>query len=92
MMNAQSRLTLAAHVLKSLTVARADGRLIQLDELVDELGVPRADVRAMLSQLHAEGLVDVLRMSLTMKGLALGSALARQRLAPLHPVECASAA
>ena len=74
------RLVLSAHILRVLAVAQRDERLLGLDDVVDALEVRRADVRACLSQLHEEGLIDVLRMRLTLEGFAFGSALAQRRL------------
>jgi Mn-dependent DtxR family transcriptional regulator len=70
--------------LTTLALAQKEDQTLQLDTLTNELGVARSEVRSTLSQLHSEGLLDVLRMRLTLRGLALGSALSRQRLAPLH--------
>ena len=48
--------------------------------VVDALEVRRADVRVCLSELHEEGLIEVLRMRLTLEGFAFGRALAQRRL------------
>jgi DNA-binding IclR family transcriptional regulator len=76
--------TLAAHLLKTLFEARAHAQPSSLDELSAKLGVRRNDVRAALSQLHREGCVDVLRMQLTLRGLALGAAFASASLKPVR--------
>lgn len=81
---ARSRLALAAHLLRTLAAAQRDGRRVDLDGLTRDIGVRRADVRATLSSLHAEGLVDVLRMRLTLDGFTLGQSLEGRRLAPLR--------
>ncbi len=65
----------AAHVLLALASAQARGRTVRLDELADTIGVRRADVRAIVSRLHAEGHVDALRLRLTMSGLAVAASL-----------------
>jgi transcription initiation factor IIE alpha subunit len=68
--------SLAAHVIVTLAHAQADGRAVRLDELASEIGVRKADVRDVVTRLHAEGHVDGLRLRLTMSGLALGAVLA----------------
>jgi Mn-dependent DtxR family transcriptional regulator len=83
---ARSRLVLAAHLLRTMAAAQRDARRVDLDGLTREMAVRRADVRATLSSLHAEGLVDVLRMRLTMDGFTLGQSLEGRRLAPLRAV------
>lgn len=87
-----SRLTLAAHVLRSMATAQEDGRRTSLDGLVIQLGVRRPDVRATLSQLHQEGLLDVLHMRLTLRGYALGRAFSSRRLGDLTRIRHATAA
>jgi Mn-dependent DtxR family transcriptional regulator len=77
------RQVVAAHVLKEMALARREDRQVTLDSLTATLGIRRADVRAALSSLHEEGLLDVLRMRLTMDGFALGTALAERKLHPL---------
>lgn len=67
--------SVAAHVLLSLADAQAKGRLVRLDELAEDVGVRRADVRDVVRRLHQEGHVDAQRMRLTMSGLALAAAL-----------------
>jgi hypothetical protein len=66
---------LAAHVICSLAFAQERGRGVSLDELADEVGVRRDDVREVVRRLHVEGHVDALRLRLTMSGLALAAAL-----------------
>ena len=78
------RSLLAAHSLRALAFAQRDGRRLDLDELVTALGVRRVDVRATLSSLHREGLLDVTRMRLTLRGFATGIALAAEQLRPLR--------
>jgi transcription initiation factor IIE alpha subunit len=68
--------SIAAHVVVTLSEAQADGRALRLDELASEIGVRKADVRTVVSQLHAEGHVDAMRLRLTMTGLALATSLA----------------
>ena len=75
---------LAAHVVAALFQLRERTMPITLDTVTEVLGAaPKTDVRAALSALHKEGVVDVTRMRLTLRGLALGSALAGAALPPL---------
>jgi Mn-dependent DtxR family transcriptional regulator len=67
--------SVAAHVLLSLADAQAKGRLARLDEVADDVGVRRTDVREVVRKLHAEGHVDALRLRLTMSGLAIAASL-----------------
>jgi hypothetical protein len=71
-------------VLQALTLARMDGSSETLDTLVDKLRVRRKDVRSALTVLHRQGMVDVLRMRLTLAGFALGKALLDQPLTALR--------
>lgn len=71
----------AAHVLRALAAAQSRGRLVRSDELASQLGVRREDVRDVVSQLHAEGHVDALRMRLTMSGLAVAASMRECKLA-----------
>ncbi len=68
--------SIAAHVVVTLAHAQSGGRALRLDELASEVGVRKADVRQVVSQLHAEGHVDAMRLRLTMTGLALATTLA----------------
>ena len=74
---------LAIHVMKRLTIAQTQGRLLSLQDLSSELGVRKVDVRQMITALHREGWVDALRLRLTLAGFAVGVSLAK---APLVPV------
>ena len=67
--------SVAAHVLVTLAHAQSECRSIRLDELAEEIGVRRADVRETVARLHREGHVDALRLRLTMTGLALATTL-----------------
>jgi transcription initiation factor IIE alpha subunit len=69
--------SIAAHVIVILGQAQAEGRALRLDELASEVGVRKADVRKVVTRLHAEAHVDAMRLRLTMTGLALATALAR---------------
>lgn len=70
----------AAHVIVSLAGSQRRGRAMHLDDLATDIGVRRADVREIVTRLHAEGHVDARRMRLTMTGLVLASSLARCKL------------
>lgn len=52
-----------------------EGRRSDLDSLCATIALRRADVRATLSDLDREGLLDVLRMRLSFAGFALGLSL-----------------
>lgn len=80
----QFRKVLAAHVLKSMVAAQREGKRLGLDQLVAMLSVRRADVRATLSALHEEGMIDVTRMRLTLRGFALGTAFEVEKLERLR--------
>jgi hypothetical protein len=80
----QFHAVLAAHSLRLMAFAQRDGRRIDLDQLATALDVRRRDVRATLSQLHREGLLDVTRMRLTLRGFAVGIGLAAEKLKPLR--------
>jgi hypothetical protein len=76
--------SLAIHVVVTMGDAQADGRVLRLDELAADLGVRKADVRHVITRLHAEGLVDALRLRLTMSGLALATSLGASALPALR--------
>lgn len=84
--------TLSAHVLRALAQAQIEGHVSNLETLVEELRVRRTDVRAVLSSLHREGYLDVLRMRLTLAGFALGRAYLGEQLPELRPAKIARAA
>ncbi|AUX43316.1 hypothetical protein SOCE26_047610 [Sorangium cellulosum] len=75
---------LAATLLQALALAHAEQRAETLDTLVERLRVRRKDVRDTLTVLHRQGMVDVLRMRLTLSGFAIGSALIGQTLPALR--------
>lgn len=85
---------LAAHLLQLLFVLQSEGEIATLETLTEALRVRRADIRRVLTALHREGVVDAVRMRLTMPGLALGAALAGAKLRPLRraPLRLISAA
>ncbi|HQY63951.1 MAG: Rrf2 family transcriptional regulator [Myxococcales bacterium] len=74
------RHALAAHVLVALAGAARAGRTLTVADLAETVKVRRGDVRGIVSQLHAEGHVDALRMRLTLSGLALARAFAKSTL------------
>ena len=76
--------TLSTYILQALARAQMEGRLSNLETLRDELEVRRADIRKPVSQLHREGMLDVLRMRLTLEGFAIGRALEDETLPPLR--------
>ncbi len=83
---------LAPYVLRMLAGYQKEGRVANLETLVDDIGVRRADLRRTVSALHREGYVDALRMRLTMAGFALGTALSKAELPPLRTMRAARAA
>lgn len=84
--------TVSAYVLRALALAQTEGRSSNLETLIDELKIRRADVRGAVTALHREGCLDVLRMRLTLKGFAIGSALVGEELPELRPAKVAQAA
>lgn len=66
---------LAIHVMRALSRAQRRGRVLCLEDLAREVGARKADVRAVVSALHAEGFVDAVRLRLTLMGLAIAQAL-----------------
>jgi Mn-dependent DtxR family transcriptional regulator len=83
---------LAPYVIRTLARYQTEGRVANLQVLVDEIGVRKVDVRKTVSALHREGYVDALRMRLTMAGFALGAALSKVELPPLRMASMAVAA
>jgi hypothetical protein len=71
---------LAVHLLQALAHARTTERRITLDDLAVDVGARRGDIRRVLSVLHRQGLVDVVRMRPTLSGFAIGRALQGKRL------------
>ena len=83
------RKAVAAHVLVALSVAAEEGRSVTVADVAETIKVRRGDVREVVSQLHAEGHVDALRMRLSMTGLALARNLAKSTLKKARNVEAA---
>jgi transcription initiation factor IIE alpha subunit len=79
--------SIAAHVVLSLANAQSLGRVVRLDELAEEIGVRKADVRHVVTRLHAEQHVDALRLRLTLSGLALAASLDGCKLRELRHAE-----
>ena len=71
---------LAPYILRHLASAQRRGRPVTLDDVVAALKVRRVDVRAAISTLHTQGLVDATTMRLSLEGFAIGSALTRRKL------------
>jgi len=57
---------------------------MNLEDLVGEIGVRRKDVRAVLTKLHQQGFLDVLRMRLSLRGFAIGVSLQGEELRALR--------
>lgn len=75
---------LTLHLVRALARAQHEGRRFDLETLTGELGVRRTDVRSLVSSLDREGYVDALRMSLTLRGFALGRSLENATLPPIR--------
>ena len=65
---------IALHVMREMTSAQADGRRITALDLSETLQVRRADIRSVVSELHRQGLVDAMRMRVTLAGFAYARA------------------
>ncbi len=83
------RKAVAAHVLVALSVAAEEGRSVTVADVAETIKVRRGDVREVVSQLHAEGHVDALRMRLSMTGFVLARNLAKANLKKARDVEAA---
>jgi hypothetical protein len=85
---------LAVHALVALVEAHQRAQLSTLDTLAASLGARRTELRSVLSKLHIEGYIDVLRMRPTLAGFVVGRALLGAPLRPLrkHRVPTARAA
>jgi hypothetical protein len=60
---------------------------MDLETLSRDIEIRKVDVRKTVTALHQEGLLDALRLRLTLKGFALGRALLGINLAPVRRVE-----
>jgi len=76
--------TLSVHILRALADAQTEGRRESLETLVEQVQVRRRDVRAAVSGLHQQGLVDAIHMRLTLQGFAVGRSLGARVLPPLR--------
>jgi hypothetical protein len=65
----------AASAMNVMRLAQAEGRRITALDLAQSLEVRRADVRRVVADLDRRGLVDALRMRLTLLGFAYLQAL-----------------
>jgi predicted transcriptional regulator len=83
---------LSMHVLAALATAQFQGENVTLETLVDTVQARRADIRRAVTALHEAGLVDALRMKLTLAGFAAGHALAAAPMRPLRAPRMAIAA
>ena len=79
--------SIAAHVVVTLAQAQELGRIVRLDELASDIGIRKADVRDVVTRLHAEGHVDALRLRLTLSGFTLATSLASCKLRDLRQHE-----
>jgi hypothetical protein len=75
---------IAPYILRALANAQIEGRCLDLETLSRDIEVRRVDVRKTVSAMHHEGLVDALRLRLSLKGFALGRALLGIELAPIR--------
>lgn len=82
---------IAPHVLRALAEAQTEGRVMDLETLSLAIQVRRADVRKTVSALHQQGLVDALRLRLSLAGFALGTSLLSRELAPIRRSKAAAA-
>lgn len=74
---------LAPHILRTLASAQRRGRPVTLQDLVDALKVRKVDVRAAVSEMDRQGLLDALTLRLTLEGFALGTALRSRKMPPV---------
>jgi hypothetical protein len=57
---------------------------MDLETLALTIKVRRGDVRKTVSALHREGLVDALRLRLSLAGFAIGASLLAKELPPIR--------
>jgi hypothetical protein len=75
---------IARHVLRALASAQVRGIVVDLSWLASEVPVRRRDLRSAVTALHRAGLVDALRMRLSLRGFAIGFALRAAELPALR--------
>jgi hypothetical protein len=71
---------LAPHILRALATSQYRGQPLTIEALVAKLKVRKVDVRAAVSALHTQGLVDALTLRLSFQGFAIGTALRSHKL------------
>jgi DNA-binding IscR family transcriptional regulator len=81
---------IAPYILRVLAQAQTEGRCMDLETLSREIEVRKVDVRKTVTAMHQEGLLDALRLRLSLKGFALGRSLLAIELAPIRPSAKAS--
>jgi len=82
---------IARHALAELHRAESEGVRLDCESLSIRLGIRHSDARAVLTNLHREGLYDVMRRSLTLAGIAHGLRFAEQELPAPRRAEAARA-
>jgi DNA-binding IscR family transcriptional regulator len=75
---------IAPYILRTLAQAQTEGRCMDLETLSRDIAVRKVDVRKTVSAMHQEGLLDALRLRLSLKGFALGRSLLAINLAPIR--------
>ncbi len=75
---------IAPYVLRALAQAQTEGRCMDLENLSREIEVRKADVRKTVTALHQQGLVDALRMRLSLQGFVMGRAMMKANLGPIQ--------
>lgn len=74
---------IAPYILRALAQAQSEGRCMDLETLSRDIEVRKADVRKTVTALHQEGLVDALRLRLSLRGFVMGRALMAANLGPI---------
>ena len=69
----------ALHAMREMARAQAAGRCLNAMDLAAELGVRRSDIRAVVGELDRQGLVDALRMKLTLVGFGYVAGMANSK-------------
>ncbi|HMY17323.1 MAG TPA: hypothetical protein PKA58_13460 [Polyangium sp.] len=75
---------IAPYILRALALAQTEGRVMDLETLSREIEVRKADVRKTVTALHQQGLVDALRMRLSLQGFVMGRAMMTANLGPIQ--------